>query len=154
MRKTIEFLSPGIWNAEEGPDFKKVLLRIGNKDFFSDVELYLRTENCYHHKHHQDANYNNVVLHFVFYSENINTITTYAGSVVPVAYMEDNLIIYLRSVVNNMGFEFYPYKRFVGSVHYEMYFRRKIYCNDIDIYCEIENQEQIIEFMQTILFCA
>src|SRR5437868_5565612 len=59
----IRVISPGIWNAEAGPDFLKAHLRIGNCDYKGDIEIHLAESGWYQHRHHEDPRYNNVVFH-------------------------------------------------------------------------------------------
>ena len=59
----IEIISPGIWNAEAGPDFRKAHLKIGGREIQGDIEIHLMDEFWYQHQHHLDDRYNQVVLH-------------------------------------------------------------------------------------------
>lgn len=61
----IRILNPGIPNATNGPDFRKSRIRIGDMIFHGDVEIHLRASHWYHHGHHRDPEYDNVILHVV-----------------------------------------------------------------------------------------
>lgn len=63
----IEIISPGIWNAEAGPDFLKAHLKIGDREIKGDIEIHLDDESWVQHKHHQDTRYDQVILHVSFY---------------------------------------------------------------------------------------
>ena len=69
--------SPGTWNREPGPDFKKAVIEIQGKKIIGDVEIHLTPRHWKSHGHHLDPHYQNVVLHVVWelnnnpYPENI-----------------------------------------------------------------------------------
>ena len=58
--------SPGQYNTNQGPDFLEAKIRIGNTTWAGNVELHFKTSDWEKHKHHQDDNYNNVILHVVW----------------------------------------------------------------------------------------
>ena len=64
----IEVLSPGIWNAEAGPDFLKAHLRIDGAELLGDIELHLSDESWYNHNHHTDSAYDHVILHVGYWT--------------------------------------------------------------------------------------
>jgi len=75
FRKTLEIQgkqlvisSPGWWNLEAGPDFRNAEVFLDGVRFAGDVEIHLNSDEWFHHGHHQDARYNQVVLHVVLYS--------------------------------------------------------------------------------------
>ncbi|MCP3968630.1 MAG: DUF2851 family protein [Lentisphaerae bacterium] len=61
----IEVRSPGRWNNEAGPDFKNASLVIDGKPVTGDVEIHLKASDWFAHNHHNDQNYDRVVLHVV-----------------------------------------------------------------------------------------
>ena len=61
--KTIEVVSPGKRNRFSGPDYKHACILIQGEVYIGDVELHESTEGWYHHKHEENAEYNNVILH-------------------------------------------------------------------------------------------
>src|SRR5213593_2227855 len=65
--KSLNISSPGWWNLEAGPDFRNAEIFMGGVRFCGDVEIHLNSEDWYHHRHHQDPRYNNVILHVVLY---------------------------------------------------------------------------------------
>ncbi|MBN2543645.1 DUF2851 family protein [bacterium] len=68
--KKVKVNFPGMWNTYEGPDFKNAKIEIGNQEFEGDVEVHLHTRAWYSHKHDEDENYNNVILHVVMWGDN------------------------------------------------------------------------------------
>lgn len=114
--ETITVISPGIWNSEAGPDFKKAHLRIGNLDYIGDVEIHLSDEGWTQHRHHEDPNYNQVILHLSFWrSGKPRQIVTQSGKEVIKAYFEGHLKISERRITQLIDLELYPYTKFTGG---------------------------------------
>ncbi len=58
---------PGRRSARAGPDFRDaVLITEEGREVHGDVEIHTSAPGWYSHGHHEDANYNGVVLHVVF----------------------------------------------------------------------------------------
>ena len=62
--KPVEIIFQGIPNFEDGPDFKKAIIKI-DKPLKGDVEIHLVSRDWFSHKHNADPKYNNVILHIV-----------------------------------------------------------------------------------------
>lgn len=110
----IEVISPGIWNAEAGPDFLKAHIKIDGKEYFGDVELHLRAESWMQHGHHQDSRYDNVILHVVFWKSDA-LVQTSTNRKIPQTHFEDHLTISAARIVQLIDLDLYPYKKFIGS---------------------------------------
>lgn len=112
----IEILSPGIWNADSGPDFLKAHIKIGLREYRGDIELHLREESWQQHEHDKDDRYNNVILHVSLWKpKNPCQITTKNGRVVLQTQMQDFLTIAHARIVQLIDLDLYPYKKFIGS---------------------------------------
>ncbi len=61
----LEIIHKGTFNTNQGPDFLNAKIKIGNTLFAGSVELHLNTSDWRKHKHSNDPNYNNVILHVV-----------------------------------------------------------------------------------------
>ena len=59
----LEVIDPGILNHDAGPDFQNAKVKIGNTIWAGSVEIHQKSSDCFAHGHHEDARYNNVVLH-------------------------------------------------------------------------------------------
>lgn len=71
--RRVEVLHTGEHNANSGPDFSAVRLRIyPHEDLFGEpqewcgnVEIHVQSSDWYKHKHHLDKAYDNIILHVV-----------------------------------------------------------------------------------------
>ncbi len=61
----IEVLDVGILNRDAGADFFNAKIRIGAIVWVGAVEIHRSSKEWYEHKHDQDPNYQNVILHIV-----------------------------------------------------------------------------------------
>lgn len=64
--KKIRIHDPGSLNKSDGPDFSGAALTIGALRWHGDVEIHWSASDWRAHGHHDDANFNNVILHVVF----------------------------------------------------------------------------------------
>ncbi len=56
----------GTKNLDAGPDFFNARLKINNLEWAGNIEIHVKTSDWFKHKHQNDKNYNNVILHVVF----------------------------------------------------------------------------------------
>lgn len=64
--KRVRVLYPGRRNGGPGPDFKDAMIQVEEAPpQRGDVEVHLTDSGWREHGHHEDPNYNNVVLHVV-----------------------------------------------------------------------------------------
>lgn len=112
----VTVISPGIWNAEAGPDFKKAHLRIGEKEVKGDVEVHLTDSGWYHHKHHTDKRYENVVFHLSLWNpkKKQDLVTSYNTKICQ-AYLEKSLTISLNRIMKLIDVDLYPYYKHTGT---------------------------------------
>ncbi len=112
----ISVISPGIWNAEAGPDFLKAHLIIGSTEIKGDIELHLVQEGWTQHRHNEDRRYNNVVLHVcLFNPKQIKNIQTSTGTSIEQAFLESFLTIPHARILQLIDLDLYPYRKFIGS---------------------------------------
>ncbi|WP_367392216.1 DUF2851 family protein [Lewinella sp. LCG006] len=63
--QALEIIHPGQHNHHAGPDFLDARIRIDGTLWAGNVEMHLRSSEWHAHKHQDDPNYNNVILHVV-----------------------------------------------------------------------------------------
>lgn len=113
----IEIISPGIWNAEAGPDFLKAHLKIGDQEIKGDVEIHLDDDSWVQQKHHQDVRYDKVILHISLWEPNSkNAIVNSKGINIYQTYFENSLTISQTRILQLIDLDQYPYRKFLGSI--------------------------------------
>lgn len=83
--KEIDVLDVGQQNSHEGPDFELARLRIDGIVWVGSVEIHVKSSMWQQHGHHEDRNYNGVVLHVVL--EDNGSAMAEDGRVIPTAIM-------------------------------------------------------------------
>jgi hypothetical protein len=80
----VSVIYPGRTNGDNGPDFRDAV--IANKSHLTkgDVEVHVKSSDWYSHKHHADAEYNNVILHVVMWHDCNSATLLQSGKPVPV----------------------------------------------------------------------
>ena len=63
--KRVEIIEPGRWNTARGPDFLDARLRVAGELLQGDIEIHVNSADWHRHAHHQDFEYNRVILHAV-----------------------------------------------------------------------------------------
>jgi len=61
----IKIIYHGQFNTGRGPDFKNAIIAINDSELRGDIEIHLKTTDWQAHSHHEDAYYNDVILHVV-----------------------------------------------------------------------------------------
>lgn len=90
---------PGTPNKSDGPDFNSAEITIGKLRWFGDVEIHWNLADWKAHGHHTDANFNNVVLHVVFFKETNSTVFRQDGTSIPTLCLAPYLSKPLQSFV-------------------------------------------------------
>ena len=72
----------GVHNHYAGPDFLEANVLIEETPWFGSVELHCKSSDWYHHKHEEDPNYDNVLLHVVYLHD--KEVYRKDGSTIPV----------------------------------------------------------------------
>ncbi len=63
----LQILFPGNYNTNQGPDFLEAKVKIGDTTWAGNIELHLNEEDWVKHSHHNDPNYQNVILHVIWH---------------------------------------------------------------------------------------
>ncbi|MEO6301651.1 MAG: DUF2851 family protein [Bacteroidia bacterium] len=64
--KHISIIKNGELNKDSGPDFFNAQVKIDNIILAGNIEVHIKTSDWLKHKHQQDKNYDNIVLHVVY----------------------------------------------------------------------------------------
>jgi len=64
--KKISIIDTGVYRQHSGADFFNAQLKIENLHWAGNIEIHLKSSDWYLHNHHQDTNYDNVILHVVW----------------------------------------------------------------------------------------
>lgn len=91
----VEIIDPGKF-CENGPDFQGARLRIGDLFWIGSVEIDVKPEQWYAHRHHELSSYRSVILHVVWRAEGTVHTVDIDGREIPVlplapAVFEDHL---------------------------------------------------------------
>lgn len=82
----VEVIDTGTLNRNAGPDFFNAKIKIDGTTWTGNVEIHQQSGDWYLHGHHEDPNYNNVILHV---AATVNgTVTTQDGREVPQLSLE------------------------------------------------------------------
>jgi Protein of unknown function (DUF2851) len=66
QHETVQIISQGLLNTNQGPDFQHAKLLVNNVTWAGTIELHLKTSDWEKHGHTNDEHYNNVILHVVY----------------------------------------------------------------------------------------
>ncbi len=64
--KEIFILKNGELNRDSGPDFFNAQIKIDDVILVGNIEVHIKTSDWLKHKHQQDKNYDNIILHVVY----------------------------------------------------------------------------------------
>ncbi|MGD2065209.1 MAG: DUF2851 family protein [Dehalococcoidia bacterium] len=81
--KLVNVIYPGRTNGNSGPDFQDAVIAIKSRLVKGDVEVHVESSDWYRHRHHDDAAYNNVILHVVMWHDCDSTTLLQNGNEVP-----------------------------------------------------------------------
>lgn len=79
--KPIQIISFGALNHDAGPDFSQGKILIDQQVWVGHIEIHLKASDWYKHQHEKDSNYQNVILHVVWESD--ETVILQDGSSLP-----------------------------------------------------------------------
>ncbi|MEP7107910.1 MAG: DUF2851 family protein [Ferruginibacter sp.] len=64
--ESLSIIYPGNINSNQGPDFLDAKIKVGNTIWAGNIELHILSSDWNNHKHSNDRNYGNVILHVVW----------------------------------------------------------------------------------------
>lgn len=62
----LTILSPGTYNTHQGPDFLDAKIIIANTTWAGNIEIHINSSDWLKHRHADDDNYSNIILHVVW----------------------------------------------------------------------------------------
>lgn len=109
--RRVRVVSPGWWNLEAGPDFRRAVIAFGDdQPQLGDVEVHLRAGDWPQHGHGNDPLYNDVLLHVVLWQDGGDRpALTASGRVLPRLVMGDQLEASLEELYDSIDPGNYPY---------------------------------------------
>ena len=109
--QTIKVLSPGFWNLEAGPDFRRALIQFGNdKATLGDVEVHVSAADWARHGHNRDPLYDDVMLHVILWQAGSDVILrTSLDRPIPQLILQNHLAGSLEELFDAIDPEAYPY---------------------------------------------
>lgn len=102
----LEVVSPGVWNVEPGPDFRRAVLRLDGRIVRGDVEVHRSPGDWDRHGHGRDRAYDDVVLHVVWRSAGNDS-----GPALPVLELATAMDGAWRDLFAELQVELYPAAR-------------------------------------------
>jgi hypothetical protein len=63
--RQIEVLNPGLENLDAGPDFFAAKVKISDTIWVGNVEIHVKSSDWLNHNHHNNPQYDNIILHVV-----------------------------------------------------------------------------------------
>lgn len=109
--RSVRVVFAGWWNLEAGPDFHRAIVQVGNTALRTGaVEVHLRADDWYHHRHHHDSRYNDVILHVVLWRAGSDQMPMTAGNqLVPQVVLEEQLAAPLEQLHDEIDLDAYPH---------------------------------------------
>ncbi|MDR0365083.1 MAG: DUF2851 family protein [Bacteroidales bacterium] len=126
MRK-VEILYPGSRNSGAGPDFFNARIKIERTEWAGNVEMHLRSSDWELHKHHQDKNYDNVILHVVL--EDDQPVSYSNGEPIPTLVCQNNFDVDMLE----------SYERMIANRHFVPCAGAIAHCDDFVMMSWLEN---------------
>ena len=103
----IKVLFPGNWNQEEGPDFKDAQIEINGHLLTGDIEIHTKPEDWFNHKHHDNPNFDKVILHVVWENKKQKRIPEH----IPIVELKEQLNLSLSDILTQYDVQNYPIEK-------------------------------------------
>jgi len=106
----IEIISSGIWNLEEGPDFKDAEILLEGKGVVKgDVEIHVCSGDWARHGHSKQKEYDNVCLHVFMWNDSKDKSLTINNRLIPQLELYSYLKYELDKLADMIDIENYPH---------------------------------------------
>ncbi|MEO8209526.1 MAG: DUF2851 family protein [bacterium] len=70
--ENVDIIHYGTINFDAGPDYKNAKVKIGNVLYSGSIEIHRSIKDWYLHNHKGDSKYNDLILHVIFYGNDLN----------------------------------------------------------------------------------
>ena len=110
--KSLTILSIGEHNRLAGPDFKNSCLLIDGNLKIGDIEFHKKSSQWISHKHYQNPEYSNVILHIIF-SEDALIHNNFSANFETLVLEQNQLIEYLNPKIKYFNYDFSSYDEFL-----------------------------------------
>ncbi|MBD81674.1 MAG: hypothetical protein CL840_22355 [Crocinitomicaceae bacterium] len=87
--ENISVISSGTQNHLSGPDFTNAKIRIGDKQWYGNVEIHVKSSDWIKHGHSSDRSYDSIILHVVY--ENDVDLDEHIFRKVPTVELKQNI---------------------------------------------------------------
>ncbi len=67
--ESLQIIYPGLLNTNQGPDFLEAKIKVTDTSWAGNIELHVKSSDWHVHKHSDDKNYNNIILHVVWQND-------------------------------------------------------------------------------------
>ncbi|HTN07906.1 DUF2851 family protein [Agriterribacter sp.] len=87
--ESLQIIHPGHLNTNQGPDFQEAGIRINTTAWAGNIELHVKASDWKLHRHDEDKNYKNIILHVVW--ENDFTVQDEWGNDTPALVLQNRV---------------------------------------------------------------
>lgn len=108
--RAVRILNAGTLHRGSGPDFRNASIEIGGTTFFGDVEFHRTFDDWNLHNHHNDPNYNSVILHVVLRGNAAKT-PSQSGRKIPTIVLEPYLQSPIETIEDHLSREEFSSKK-------------------------------------------
>lgn len=117
-KESVVITDVGLHNHLSGPDFFNARLIIGGQLWAGNVEIHIKASDWYTHRHEEDTNYDNVILHVVW--EDDGAIYRKDGSEIPTLelqhYISKNILNRYQSLFDKSQKTFINCEKDIGGL--------------------------------------
>lgn len=99
--ESIRIIQKGIHNTNQGPDFLNASIEINEVKLVGNIELHILTSDFIKHKHLQDPQYKNLILHVVWKNDVENNIPSNVTTIELHDKVANTLLNHYKSLINN-----------------------------------------------------
>lgn len=84
----IQVIKPGVFNKNQGPDFLHATIKVDGVTLVGNIEIHIKASAWVQHKHEQDAQYQQLILHIVWENDVELNLSSKALQTVPTLVLQ------------------------------------------------------------------